>query len=77
MDAFAIYDNRDIHEKAKTHILDYHQATEIMTSCIYNGSENLKWAAAEKLGVVSDSWYVPLVTASPGLLLEFEKNTGK
>lgn len=73
MDAFAIYDNRDIHEKAKTHVLDYQQAKEIMTSHIYNGTGNLKWALEEKLGVVADSWYVPLVTASPGLLLEFEK----
>lgn len=73
MDAFAIYDNRDIHNKAKTHILDYQQAKEIMTSRFYNESESLKWAAAEKLGVVIDSRYVPLVTASPGLLLEFEK----
>jgi len=71
MDAFAIYDNRDLHEKAKTHILDYQQAKEIMTGCIYNGSENLKWATEEKLGIVVDSWYVPLVAASTQLLLEF------
>jgi ribosomal peptide maturation radical SAM protein 1 len=73
MDAFAIYDNRDIHTKAKTHILDYPQAREIMTGHVNNGSENLKWAVEEKLGAVIDSRYVPLVTAPPGLLLAFEE----
>lgn len=76
LDAFAIYDNRDIHKKAKTHVVDYEQAKEIMTGHVYddseNLSENLKWAAAEKLGAVVDSRYIPLVTASPGLLLTFE-----
>jgi ribosomal peptide maturation radical SAM protein 1 len=71
MDAFAIHDGRDIHEKAKTHVLDYQQAKEIMNCRIYDGSENLRWAVAEKLGVVVDSWYVPLVAASSELLLEF------
>jgi hypothetical protein len=71
IDVFVIYDNRDIHPKPKTHILEYQQAREIMTCRIYQGSEILEWAAAEKLGVVTDNRYVPLVTASPGLLLEF------
>lgn len=73
MDAFTIYDNRNIHEKTKTYVLDDRQAEEIMTGCIYNGSENLKWAVSEKLGVVADSWYVPLVTAPPEILLAFEE----
>jgi ribosomal peptide maturation radical SAM protein 1 len=73
MDAFAIYDNRDLHEKAKTHILDYQQAREIMTAHTDHGSGNLEWAVEEKLGVIIDSRYVPLVTASPGLLADFEK----
>jgi hypothetical protein len=42
-----------------------------MSCRIYDKSENLRWAAAEKLGVVVDSWYVPLVAASPEILLEF------
>jgi ribosomal peptide maturation radical SAM protein 1 len=75
MDAFAIYDNRDIHNQAKTHILDYQQAKEVMTCSIYNESLNRKWAVDEKLGVILDSCYVPLVTASPELLLEFENST--
>lgn len=72
MDSYVIYDNRDINEKEKTHVLDYRQAKEIMTSRAYKESESLKWALEERLGVVVDSWYVPLVTAPPELLLAFE-----
>lgn len=74
IDHYAIYDNRDLFEKGKYHLLDYQQAKVIMTSCVYNESEILKWAVEEKLGVVLDSWYIPLVTASPELLLAFEEN---
>lgn len=60
-------------KKNKHHTLDISQAKEVMTPCVYDGSEFRKWALDQKLGVVIDSWYVPLVTASPELLLEFEE----
>jgi ribosomal peptide maturation radical SAM protein 1 len=71
-DYYIIYDSREVPGKVKNHILEAVQAKEIMTYGCYNGSENQKWALEKKLGVVVDSWYVPLVTASPGLLSEFE-----
>ncbi|MCP4130532.1 MAG: RiPP maturation radical SAM protein 1 [bacterium] len=73
MGTYVILDNRDIHEKSKKHIIEFDRAKEIMTAGVYKESENLKWAVAEKLGVVLDSWYIPLVTASPELLLLFEE----
>jgi hypothetical protein len=73
MNAYAIYDNRDLQQKPKTHILDDHQACEIMTPHNHKESDNLRWALQEKLGIFMDSRYVPLVTASPELLLAFEK----
>jgi hypothetical protein len=74
MNTYVIYDNRDIHPEETTHILDYQQAREVMTYCDYRESETRKWAVEQKLGVVLDSRYVPLVTASPELLREFEEN---
>ena len=74
MDAYIIYDSRRIHGKNKKHMVDIHRAQEIMRTCVYKESESLRWALDEKLGVIVDSWYVPLVTASPGLLLKFEEN---
>lgn len=73
-DFYMIYDNREGNGKGKTHVVDDNQAKEIMTSWVYNKSENLQWAVEQKLGIVVDSWYVPLVTASAELLLEFEEN---
>lgn len=72
-DYYTVYDSRNLKEKNKNHVMDAAQAKEILTYSVYNESEYQKWAVREKLGVVIDSWYVPLVTASPGLLLEFEK----
>jgi len=73
LDTYVIYDNRDLHKKEKSHVLNYPQAKELMTCSLYRESEIQKWAVEEKLGVVVDSHYVPLVTSSLGLLLEFEE----
>jgi ribosomal peptide maturation radical SAM protein 1 len=74
MDTFFINDNRGILEKPNVHRLDYAAAREIMVSRDYDeNSAKLKWAVEEKLGVVVDSRYIPLVTAPAELLLEFEK----
>ncbi len=70
-DYYLILDNRDNNGK-KQHVLDYQKAKEIMTDCVYHESEYQQWAVEEKLGVIADSWYIPLVTASPELLLQFE-----
>ncbi len=71
-DYFAVFDSRNVTGKKRNHILNASQAGEIMTYCVYNESEYQKWAVDQKLGVVVDSWYVPLVTASPALLLKIE-----
>ncbi len=73
-DSYLIYDNRDINKNSKTHVVNFAEAREIMTSCVYKETECLKWALDEKLGVIADSCYVPLITASPELLLKFEEN---
>lgn len=70
-DSYLIFDNRDVTGK-KQYTLDYQQAKDIMTDCVYSGSDHQQWAVKEKLGVFADSWYVPLITASPELLLQFE-----
>jgi hypothetical protein len=73
-DYYMVHDSRRSGGKNKNHVLEAAQTREIMTYCIYNESENQKWAVEQQLGVVVDGWYVPLVTASPELLLEFEKD---
>lgn len=74
-DYFTIYDSRKIVGKTKNHIMDAFQAREIMTYDTYNNTEYQNWAIEEKLGVVVDSLYVPLVLTSTELLSELEENT--
>lgn len=70
-DYYIIFDNRDIVGNKQT-VIDACKAKEIMKTSVYNESEYQKWALTEKYGVLMDSWYVPLVTASPELLQQFE-----
>ncbi len=70
---YIIYDSRRMNKKDKKHILDAAKVKEVMTCGLYNESETQRWAVEQKLGVIVDSWYVPLVTARPGLLSELEK----
>ncbi|UCH98733.1 MAG: RiPP maturation radical SAM C-methyltransferase [Candidatus Aminicenantes bacterium] len=69
---YCILDSRGINGEDKNYTLDYPQAKEVMQHGAYNGCEYQKWAVEQKLGVVVDSFYVPLVTASPELLLKLE-----
>lgn len=71
-DYYGIFDSRGTHGEDKTYTLDYPQAKEIMRHGAYNGAEYQKWALEQKLAVVVDDMYVPLVTTSLELLLELE-----
>ncbi len=71
-DSYMIHDSRNITKKSQSHILDDSQAKEIMSCGVFKGTEHQKWAVEQKLGAVVDSWYMPLVTTSPELLLTFE-----
>lgn len=71
---YIIMDNRDLHEKEKALVLDQTRAKEVMITRPYQETETQQWAITQKLGVILDDWYVPLVTAPPELLLEFEEN---
>lgn len=71
-DSYLVLDSRN-NKKKKQYVLDYQKAKVLMTPCPYNESEYQQWAVEEKLGVIQDSWFLPLVTASPELLLAFEK----
>ncbi len=68
---YLVNDDRGIHGMEKSHILDFPKAEGVMKYCPYTGSGDQDWGVEKKLGVVVDSWYVPLVTASPELLLQF------
>ena len=68
---YLIYDSR-WPGAPKSHFVQQAHLREIMTPARYAPSEWQQWAVAEKVGVVVDSWYIPLATASPKMLLQFE-----
>lgn len=72
---YIIKDTREIPGTVKNHVVDAERAREIMRYCRYTASENQNWAITNKLGVLLDSWYVPLITAAAELLLTFEEET--
>lgn len=69
---YMVYDRRGA-EQSHNYILEPSQAQGIMQCKTYTDSEYQQWAVEHKLGVVVDSWYVPLVTAAPELLGQFEE----
>lgn len=72
---YVVYDSRNP-EKARNHLLDFERAEAIMTCGRYDGSTYQQWAVEEKLGIVVDSRYIPLIVTSPELLLEFYTRNG-
>ncbi len=71
---FVIFDNRKIIGGKQTP-LDAEKAKAIMTPAPYDESPHLQWALQEKFGLLIDSWYIPLVTAPPEVMLHLEENT--
>ncbi len=70
-DSFLIMDNREI-AVSKQEVVDYSRAKEIMMPARNPGSPNIEWALERKFGVRLGTWYTPLVTAAPEILLQFE-----
>jgi len=68
--SYVLVDTRDLWEKKRLHSLDGRDASTLVTSRPYSGSELEKWALREKLAVTADGWFVPLVVADPKILLE-------
>ena len=71
---YVILDTRHLEEQEKTYLLTQAEAQNIMTCREYEPSAELARALDQQLGVVVDNWYVPLVTAKPELLRQFESS---
>ncbi len=70
-ESFIIMDNRPVRGK-KQDVVDAEAAREIMTASRDAGTPHRQWAVEQKLGLLADGWYIPLITASPDLMLQFE-----
>ena len=70
---YMIFDRRNASE-IRQFAVEPENAEEIMRMARYAATEPQQWAVRERLGVARDGWYIPFVTASPELLLQFEEN---
>ena len=76
MGRYMVHDSRKIiRDKKETFVLTEEEAQEVMTFRPYYANDLLDWALENYLGVKMDGWYVPLVTASPELLIKFHQRT--
>jgi len=69
---YMIFDRRNA-DAPRQFVVDAERADGIMRLARYAATEPQQWAVRERLGVARDGWYLPLVTASPELLLQFEE----
>jgi ribosomal peptide maturation radical SAM protein 1 len=71
-DYYMIYDSREPGANTTYVVEDESRAKALMTCCRYTESAHQQWAVEQRLGTVVDDWYVPLVTAAPDVVAEFE-----
>jgi ribosomal peptide maturation radical SAM protein 1 len=72
--SYVLADTRHLWRRKKLYSLDEGEASSLVTSRPYSGSEFETWAVREKLAVIADGWFVPLAVAEPQILLDL---TGK
>lgn len=71
-DSYVLIDKRGLPNGQLIQPLNEDQAFVALVSQPYNETEEIAWALDRKIGVMVDAWYVPLATAKPELLQEFE-----
>jgi hypothetical protein len=69
-------DTRGLPGAAERAWLTEPQAAAALTAQPFTPTPEITWALERKVGVLVDEWYVPLATAEPELLLEFEVKEG-
>jgi ribosomal peptide maturation radical SAM protein 1 len=71
-DQFLLLDTRGLPGKSERRVLNREQASILLVARPQNSPIDFLWALDDDLGVLIDSWFIPLATAEPELLREFE-----
>jgi hypothetical protein len=72
-DEYVLEDTRGLPERPERMVLNREQASILLTPRPQDSSVDYQWAVDAQLAVLTDSWFIPLATAEPELLLEFER----
>ncbi len=67
--SYVLIDTRRVARTKKTYVLNEVEASSLLTSRPYSGSQFEAWALQQRLAVVVDGWFVPLPVAEPKILL--------
>jgi len=70
---YVLHDSRNLAGTVSSHMLDGGQAASIMSCGDFLDNKDRQWALENKLAVILDDRYVPLITAAPQLLVKFEQ----
>ncbi|MBN1219840.1 MAG: RiPP maturation radical SAM C-methyltransferase [Anaerolineae bacterium] len=73
VDQFELRDTRGLPDTEVSYALNRQQAAVALVGGPLHRANGIEWALARKVGVELDGWYVPLATAQPELLQEFEQ----
>ena len=71
-DAFLLLDSRGLEQTDEIQFLTRAQAALVLAGARVGSDVDVEWALDRKLVVELDGWYVPLATATPQLINEFE-----
>jgi ribosomal peptide maturation radical SAM protein 1 len=72
-DRFELRDTRGLPGTEASTVLDRGQAAALLLARPFARTAEIEWALERRAGLKVDDWYVPLATAQPELLLEFEQ----
>ncbi|NIM10492.1 MAG: RiPP maturation radical SAM protein 1 [Candidatus Aminicenantes bacterium] len=73
-DEYVLEDTRGLPGIPERRVLNREQASILLVSRPQDSSADYHWAVDAQLGVLRESWFIPLATADPGLVLEFERD---
>ena len=74
---FVLHDTRGLPGRPARMVVDREQAGVLLVARPWNDSPLLQWAVDSRSAVLRESWLVPLATARPELLQEFEFDYAK
>ena len=72
-DRFKLTDTRGLPHTRPVRLLDHHRAEYALVTKLADGTPEAEWAVANGLAIVRGRQLIPLATASPDLLLAFER----
>jgi ribosomal peptide maturation radical SAM protein 1 len=75
-DEYILEDTRGLPGKPERMVLGHQQASVLLVPRPRDSAADYQWAVDAQLGVLKESWFIPLATADPWLLLEFERESG-